>query len=137
MEILRIELGRCHELVRQRTRIAGAEKYDEAIRCYDEVMKLKPDFADNYVDKANALISLDNYEQAIECCEEAIKLNPNITAGSFNKGSLLHALGKYDEAITCYDRLLLSDPENEFLVDAKKEHVTNCVHLHTGKSIYH
>jgi tetratricopeptide (TPR) repeat protein len=51
-------------------------KYDEAIQCYDEALKINPNDESVWENKANALASLDKDKEAIQCYDEALKINP-------------------------------------------------------------
>lgn len=52
-----------------------------AIELYDKAIKLKPDFAESYYNKACALQDLGMMEEARETFKEAIKLNPEYKDG--------------------------------------------------------
>lgn len=51
--------------------------YDEAIKAYDEVIKLDPTDADAWCNKGTALYHLGKYDEAIIALDESIRLNPN------------------------------------------------------------
>ena len=51
-------------------------KYDEAIKCYDEAIRLDPKLAETWCNKGAALTNLGNYDEAIKACDEAIRLDP-------------------------------------------------------------
>ena len=88
-------------------------KYDEAIKCYDEAIRINPDDADIWKSKGITLKKLGKYDEAIKCYDEAIKINPfAVDAGVwYNKGISLNKLGKYDEEIKCYDEAIRINPE--------------------------
>ncbi|MDM7934819.1 MAG: tetratricopeptide repeat protein, partial [Methanothrix sp.] len=51
--------------------------YEEAIRCFDEVLRLDPDNAEIWNIKGVALRNLGRYDDAIKCYDEAVRLDPD------------------------------------------------------------
>ena len=109
-------------------------KYEEAIECYDEAIRINPDYASAYLNKGSALSDLGKKEEAIECYDEAIRIKPDYAA-YFNKGIALSELGKKEEAIECYDEAIRIKPDyaeaylNKGIalsVLGKKEEVIGC-----------
>ena len=50
------------------------EKLQEAIQCFDEVIKLDPQYADVWFYKGEALEKCDEFEKAMKYFDEAIKV---------------------------------------------------------------
>jgi tetratricopeptide (TPR) repeat protein len=80
--------------------------YEEAIKCYDEGIRINPRFEEWWYKKSVIFGSLGNYEEAIKCCEKQIEINPNSVFSWYNKVNALDALGNYEEAIKCYDHAI-------------------------------
>ena len=95
------------------------KKYEDAIKCCDEAIKLNPNFADIYIVKGNALSSLGKYDDAIKCYDQTIKLKPDDAMAYNNKGSTLNDLGKYDDAIKCYDQTIKLKPDDAMAYNNK------------------
>jgi tetratricopeptide (TPR) repeat protein len=95
------------------------KKYEEAIQCYDEALKINPNDESVWENKADALGSLDKFEEAIQCYDEALKINPENDYALKMKGSSFASLEKYEEAIQCYDEALEINPENEHVLTMK------------------
>ena len=85
-------------------------KYNEAIKAYDEAIRLDPKHAAAWNNKGIALNNQGKYNEAIEAYDEAIRLDPNYAAAWNNKGIALNNQGKYDEAIKAYDEAIRLDP---------------------------
>jgi tetratricopeptide (TPR) repeat protein len=96
-------------------------KYDEAIQCYDEALKINPNDESVWENKANALASLDKDKEAIQCYDEALKINPENDYALAMKGSHFVTLEKYEEAIQCYDEALKINPENDRVLAMKDQ----------------
>jgi tetratricopeptide (TPR) repeat protein len=87
-------------------------KYDEAIKAYDEAIRLNPNYAMAWNNNGLALGRyLGKYEEASQCFDRAIRLNPNLAVAWNNKGIALRNQGKYDESIKAYDEAIRLDPK--------------------------
>src|SRR5579883_592137 len=84
------------------------EKYNEAIECFNETIKLNPNNESYWNNKGLSLNSLGKYNEAIECCNEATKLNPKYATYWNNKGDSLNSLGKYNKTIYIKNNLCQS-----------------------------
>lgn len=80
------------------------QKYQEAISCYDQAIKLEPTNANLFYEKASVFYDWRKHEEAVGCYDEAIRLNPKDSGIYYNKASSLNALKRYEEAIACYDQ---------------------------------
>ena len=56
-------------------------KYDEAIKAYDEAIRLDPNYADAWNNKGIALDDQGKYDEAIKAYDEAIRLDPKLCRG--------------------------------------------------------
>jgi tetratricopeptide (TPR) repeat protein len=87
----------------------GLKQYEEAIKCYDEAIRLDTKYAAAYTNKGAALSELKQYEEAIKCYDEAIRLDTKYAAAYNNKGIALRNLKQYEEAIKCLDEAIRLD----------------------------
>ena len=79
---------------------------DEQIRCYGEAIRLKPDYADAFFNRADAREAKGDLEGAIQDYDQAIRHKPDDADAFYNrgitrqnKGDLEGALQDYGEAI--------------------------------------
>ncbi|HEY9727416.1 MAG TPA: tetratricopeptide repeat protein, partial [Chroococcales cyanobacterium] len=84
---------------------------EEAIACYDQVIKIQPSQYVAWYSRGNALFDLEQYQEAIASYDEAIKIQPDQDGVWYNRGIALVQLGHYEEAIASYDRALAIKPD--------------------------
>jgi len=105
-------------------------KYLEAIKIFDDVLKIDPKHIDALASKAYSLCLLHKYEEAIMACEEALKINPKHELALCNLdevGACLGESGKYLEAIDVFNKILEIDPTN---VHALANKANALIYLH-------
>jgi tetratricopeptide (TPR) repeat protein len=85
---------------------------DEAIRQYQEAIRLKPDQADSHNGLGAALAKKGQTDEAIRQFKEAIRLSPGHADAHNNLGFALASRGQTDEAIRLYKEALRFQPEH-------------------------
>ncbi|OPX70498.1 MAG: lipoprotein NlpI [Methanoregulaceae archaeon PtaU1.Bin059] len=80
-------------------------RYDDAIACYDRVLKLLPDDALALTNRGIILIRKNEFETAVPFIRDALKKNPRELPLRVSFINLLTALGRYEEAIQCRDEM--------------------------------
>ena len=81
----------------------------------DEVIRLKPDFAEAYNIRGNAKAVLNRNEDAIADYDEAIRLEPDYANAYYNRGTAKDELGHHEDAIADFDEAIRLKPD---IVDA-------------------
>ena len=84
-------------------------KYSEAVRCYDEIIKLIPDNDLPYMMKAYSLENMRDLNRALECYNKIIEIHPDDSAGYYNKGLALYDFAEYKNAIKCFNKAIKLD----------------------------
>jgi tetratricopeptide (TPR) repeat protein len=74
------------------------KKYDEAIKAYDEAIRLDSNNVLAWYTKGIALDNMGKYDEAIKASDEAIRLDPEHKWAWYTKGLALKALGRTTEA---------------------------------------
>ncbi|HPJ29973.1 MAG TPA: tetratricopeptide repeat protein [Methanothrix sp.] len=80
--------------------------YEDAIKCYEELIKLNPIDAEAYRKMGDVFKHKNCFENAVECYEIAIQIDPTNMETLNNKCDVIYCLGKYEEALECLDRVL-------------------------------
>ena len=87
-------------------------KNDEALKAYDEAIRLNPNYVEAYCNKGNNLgLHQHKYDDAIQAFDKAIQLNPNYAEAWHYKGLALNMKGKSDEAIKAFDEAVRLNPK--------------------------
>ncbi len=84
---------------------------DKAIKAYEEVILLKPDFPAAYNNMAVALLDIGKIDKAIEVCNKAISLKPNYVEAYKNLGNAYKNQGKFFNSIEAYEKAISLKPD--------------------------
>jgi tetratricopeptide (TPR) repeat protein len=71
----------------------------EAVKQFQEELRLKPNEADGLINLAKALLELRNYSESVTYLEEYIHLRPNDAQGYYALGYALQAMDRSKEAV--------------------------------------
>ncbi len=85
-------------------------RYDEAVRCFDRALEMKPKDALIWNNRGLSLHKIGRYVEAIKCFDRALSLNPRYHSAWNNRGVSLRSLGRFEESIESLDRALDLDP---------------------------
>jgi Flp pilus assembly protein TadD len=83
---------------------------DEAVACFQQVLRLNPNHAQAYSNLGDALRVQGKPDEAEACCRRALQLMPNLADAHNNLGNALQEQGQLDEAVACYQRALELQP---------------------------
>jgi tetratricopeptide (TPR) repeat protein len=98
-------------LIEEGQKFSSEARYEEAIRCYREAIKINPNLADAYYFMGYTYSLLGKPFEGIELCDKAIECEPECAEAYVNKGFILGTiLKKEEEAIKCYDEAIRINP---------------------------
>ena len=89
---------------------AGRGKFKDAIKVYDTVIRLTPDFADAYINRGDARKNLGDFKGAIKDYDMVIRLGDDYAYVYVSRGIAKSNLGDKKGAIKDYDRAIRLDP---------------------------
>ncbi|MYB02361.1 tetratricopeptide repeat protein [Candidatus Poribacteria bacterium] len=93
-------------------------EFKNAIKVYDTVIRLAPDFADAYINRGDVRKKLSNFEGAIKDYRTAIRLGHDYTYVYVKSGLAKSHLGDEKGAIEDYDMAIRLKPEDYLLASA-------------------
>lgn len=93
----------------QGAKLHDAERFAEALACYDELLRTHPDVGVVHHNRANTLMALGKYREAIAGYRRAVALIPAFAEGYATMATALQAIHKPHEAISCCYRALALD----------------------------
>ncbi len=80
----------------------NAELWNEAIDAYTKAIKLKPYYADAYVNRGTVYDLIGNHQRAIEDYNKVIHLKTDYPLAYYNRGLAYGKLGNYQQKINDY-----------------------------------
>ena len=107
-----LEKWREEPLVRYYSAVDAEERgeFKNAIKVYDTVIRLAPDFADAYINRGDVRRKLGDLKGAIKDYDTAIRLGDDYAYVYFNRGYVKSNLGDKKGAIKDYDKAIRFDP---------------------------
>jgi Flp pilus assembly protein TadD len=84
----------------------------EAVASYDKAVALRPDYAEAYYNRGNALIELKHLSEAVESFDKAIALKSDYVEAYVNRGNVLMELKQIEEALASYEKAITVKPDH-------------------------
>ncbi len=86
-------------------------RFAEAVLCYEQCLRLRPDFAECQSNLGMAMAEQGALTDAVDRYRQALAINPDLADANYNLGNALRELGRWDDAESSYRRALRSKPE--------------------------
>ncbi|MCM1021389.1 MAG: tetratricopeptide repeat protein [Muribaculum sp.] len=99
-------------VIRADISISRGNQYKEALADMDEAIKLQPQFAGFFVNRAFLRYKLDDYFGAMADFDYAIQLDPLSVPALFNRGMLRAEVHDNNKAISDFSEVLKLEPDN-------------------------
>ena len=99
-------------LMRAEIAMRSRKDYAAALADMDEAVKLEPNYAGNFINRAFMKYHLDDYSGAMADYDYAITLNPQSIEAHFNRALLLAEVGDNDKALVDFSFVLKQDPSH-------------------------
>ncbi|EGK83641.1 tetratricopeptide repeat protein [Microcoleus vaginatus] len=94
--------------------LESAERYKDALDCYQKALELDQGNASTFVGQGVALGNLERYEEALESFEKAIDLDPESVDAWANRGAVQGNLERYEEGLESCEKALHLDPKSVY-----------------------
>jgi|GEM_PF-1030307 len=92
--------------------LARQGRYEEAIKEYDQALKIEPRYTKAMFNKAVVLQMMRRNPEAVEVYRRLAALTPDDPEVWSNMAIALRAMGRLSEALECYDRALAINPND-------------------------
>jgi Flp pilus assembly protein TadD len=93
-------------------------QYADAMDAFEQVVKLRPDYADGYTNIALTYIGWEKYSEARPSLEKALQLNPNNARALYYLALVERRDGRRDEEVADLQRVVEQYPQSR---DARRE----------------
>ncbi len=103
-------MSRVSELNRRGVVLKQQGNFDDAAACYEQAIRLKPDYAEAHFNLGLLWRDLGRVERAVACVERTAILRPDVPAVQFELGQLYLAQQRWVEAERVYERLSRKTP---------------------------
>ncbi len=102
--------GNAQEHLQKGNSYLEQQQWQEAINEYNSAIKIDPNLAEAYCNRASAYGSLGKLTLAKADLDKAIELNPKMAKAYDNRGKIYLVSSKYEEAITDFSTAIDFDP---------------------------
>lgn len=86
-----------------------AERYDQALRAYEQALQFDRRSVTAYAGKGEALLKLKRFSEALDTYGQALQLDPTNPASESGRGAALLGLKRYQEALSAFDQAISLD----------------------------
>jgi tetratricopeptide (TPR) repeat protein len=100
---------RIQQLLEEGEAFLQADRYEDALRRFDEALTIEARNSDALIKRGMALERLQRLEDALESYDRAIATNGSLTLAYLHKGAVCNRLQRYREALECYERALQAE----------------------------
>ena len=87
-------------------------KFDEAKKCYEKALELKPNYIESIGNLGNLYFELNNYEKAILQMKKVLSLNSEDVKMHYNLGLVYQSTGDFKNSLKELNKVLELDPTN-------------------------
>jgi tetratricopeptide (TPR) repeat protein len=106
-----VSVNEAAEVGKRGVALLDAKQYDQAIREFDEGIRLDPNSPSLFTARGLAWFGMGNVDRALADFDEAIRLDPRYARAYYERGSLRRTMGQLDAALRDLDEAVRLDPE--------------------------
>jgi hypothetical protein len=92
--------------------LSDLNRAEEALASFDRAIALKPDYAEAYYNRGNALRDLTRHRDALASYEQAIALKPKYADAYNNYGAAQRELKRPEQALASYEQAIALQPDH-------------------------
>ena len=90
-----------------------AKEYQEAVNAYSRSIKLNPEEAATYCNRAMAYLRLKNFARCIEDADKTLEMEPEYVKAFHRRGKAYLAVSKFELAIRDFQFILEKNPDDK------------------------
>ncbi|WP_017716809.1 tetratricopeptide repeat-containing S1 family peptidase [Kamptonema formosum] len=90
-------------------------RFDEAVKAFDEAIKIKPNLYAAWYARGLALRWQDKYQEALASFDRATQIKPNLYEAWRERGNALYDLNRYPEALASFDKAIAINDKDSVL----------------------
>ena len=102
-----------HDLTTKANAFYELNRYEEALECFDNIIKMNPGDHNILERRACVLDRLDRKEDALLCFKNVLELNPESVCAWYGIATILSEVENYDAALECYNKAVQLEPRYE------------------------
>ncbi len=87
-----------------------AQKYDEAIKYFEDVLEINPDNSEAHNNLGVAYAGLGRYSEAVEAYKQVIHIKPDYAEAHYSLGQTYSRLKRYAEAAEAFKQVIRINP---------------------------
>ena len=97
---------------RKGIKLFGSGYYQDALKCFDNVIKLDPNCTYVHYHRGKIFESIGSFFSAISCYDDVLNIDSTCSNALHRKGICLRIMGNIDESSDCFDEILDKDPSD-------------------------
>jgi tetratricopeptide (TPR) repeat protein len=99
-----------NELIMKGKSLEAVKEHIEAIKCYNNVLRLDKKNTDALINKGVSFQALDKLNESIDCYDKTLQIDPKNVLALYNKANAFKELKKINDALKIYDDVLQINP---------------------------
>ncbi len=104
--------AKAQDLFNKAQRLEQSGKAEEAVKTYENVIRIEPTYAEAYQQMGLAYAGLNRYPDAVKAFQEVIRLRPQSSLAQGNLGAAYMKMGRFSEARNAFREAVRLSPED-------------------------
>lgn len=113
-KLIKCDISNANVYLKKAEFLAILNDFRNALECFEQCLKLIPDFYDAICGKASMLLSLGNKKEALEIYNSALDVDSTKSSAYFGKSEVYMAMGNMVSALRFAEKAYEIEPDNEW-----------------------
>jgi tetratricopeptide (TPR) repeat protein len=97
-----MNMNDAQELYEKAANLAASGRHEEAVACYETVLRINPHNSHIWFNLALSIGNLGRHQDVVKCCESALKIHPASSPLWILKGLGFLSMEQFHEAMACF-----------------------------------